>query len=74
MFEATGIVHWVGLGVTMLVGAVTSAAMYGALVARLKAAEKTIEALSTGREKQGERVGVLEERVAHLEGRLSERR
>lgn len=49
---------------------VTGAAIGGGLLVRLKVAESTIRDLLRGRQKQGERIGVLEERQARLEGIL----
>ena len=49
---------------------ITGAITYGSVMARFKVAEKTIEGLERGRETQGARIGVVEERVANVEGRL----
>ncbi len=80
MFEASSTVHWIALLVTVVGVALTCAATYGAVMTRLKVAERTIESLtklverlqseqSRGAQSQGRRIGIVEERVAHLEGR-----
>lgn len=80
MVEAGSLVHWIALALTVIGFVVTGAATYGALMTRQKIADKTIEtlnrqverlseSLTKGRESQGRRIGVLEERIAHVEGR-----
>lgn len=53
---------------TLIAAVVGPAFTWGAMQARLKVAERKVEALERSREKQGERIGDVEERVATLEG------
>ncbi len=56
--------NWLTLIATALALAVT----WGGLLVRVKMLEGRVRDLDRGREKQGARIGVVEERVAALEG------
>ena len=56
--------------ITLIVTLVTVAGTWGGVLVRIKVAERRIVELSRGREKQGERIGVVEERIATIEGAI----
>lgn len=56
--------------ITLIVTLVGIAATWGGLLVRVKVAESRLREFERGREKQGERLGVVEERVASIEGTL----
>lgn len=68
MSEITS-VHWISLALTLLGVIVTGAVTYGAVLTRIKVLEERVKILDKGREGQGARIGVVEERVSNLEGR-----
>lgn len=68
MSEITS-VHWISLAVTLLGVIVTGAVTYGALMTRVKVLEEKAKDLTKGRDGQGARIGVVEERISNLEGR-----
>ncbi|HYM46753.1 MAG TPA: hypothetical protein VES65_11420 [Solirubrobacteraceae bacterium] len=53
---------------TLLGTLVAIAATWGGLLVRVRVAEGAVKRLEASRERQGERIGVLEERVAAIEG------
>ena len=68
MYEVTS-VHWISLALTLLGVIVTGAVTYGAIKTRIKVLEEHVKILAQGRERQGSRIGVVEERISNLEGR-----
>jgi hypothetical protein len=57
---------------TLLGTLVAVAGTWGGLLVRVKVAEGRVTTLERGREKQGERIGVIEERTAAIEGSLAQ--
>ena len=58
-----------------LIGTIAAlAVMWGELRVRVRLAERLLDQVQRGREKQGERLGVVEERLAMLEGAARPRR
>lgn len=53
---------------TLLATIVALASTWGALLVRVRVAESSIKEFSRAREKQGARIGSVEERIALLEG------
>lgn len=54
--------------ITLLVTLAGLAATWGGLLVRVKVAESKVDTLDKGRERQGARIGDVEERIAMLEG------
>jgi hypothetical protein len=59
---------------TLIATVVALAATWGGLLVRVRIAEKSIDQFDRARNRQGERIGVVEERLASLEGSARPRR
>ena len=62
--------HWIALAITCVLVVIGWAVTWGRVFSRLHTAESAIKRLTDGREDQGKRIGIVEERVAYIEGRL----
>lgn len=66
--------NWLTILVTLATSATTLIAIavkWGGVLVRLAAAETAVAGLARGHEKRGERLGVVEERVAAIEGSMA---